>query len=189
MSENPEQNPPAPPVPPPAGWAPPSAPVYGPPPGYPTSGAAYAPPPGSARVPPLHPQPVVPAATGSPALGIVALVLALLAAVGASLLAAGAGAAIAAGAGREIALNASPDLDLSVLAPVRVWVLVGEVSFWIGTVLGVWALAQGTVAIVRRRGRGVGIAAVVVAALGPVIFFTALQIGLAAGFGMSGLSG
>ncbi len=40
---------------------------------------------------------------------------------------------------------------------------------------------QGIIAIVRGAGRGFAIAAVLLAALGPVAFFTAVQIALSAG--------
>ena len=59
------------------------------------------------------------------------------------------------GTGREIALRPMDiDFDWSMLTPVREWVLVGELAFWGGTVLGIWALVQGIIAIVKNRGRG-----------------------------------
>jgi hypothetical protein len=122
-------------------------------------------------------------------------VVALIAALGAAVLAP-IGGAIAAfnigvGTGREIALRPMDiDFDWSILSPVRDWVLLGEISFWVGTVLGIWAVAQGIIAIVTRRGRGAGIAAVVVGALGVVVFAIAVQAfltaGLAAGSGVGG---
>lgn len=196
----------------PAGPAAPGAqPVYAPPPGYaPPHG--YAPPPGYA--PPAGYAPLVgsgPTVTGVPAaasgyplavapdagarrskaLGVVALVLALVAAVGASIFAALASFNIGLGTGREIAMRAlDADFDWSILSPVRDWVLLGEVSFWAGTVLGITALVLGIVAIGTRRGRGVGIAAVVIAALGPVVFGGVVQAFLTAGFTAgSGLGG
>ena len=73
---------------------------------------------------------------------------------------------------------------------MRDWVLMGEVSFWVGTAIGVWALVQGIIAIVKGRGRGAGIAAVVIAALGPIAFGAVVQgfltAGLAAGTGIGG---
>ena len=208
------QNPPA----PPAAWAPPSAAPFGTPtsegpaPGHPGAAAgippgwsappagAYAPPPGYA--PPAG-YPVAPAAVGGAAygaaapakrsgvLGMTALVLALVATVGASLVGAIASFNIGLGAGREISSRAfTGDFDWGVLTPVRDWVLLGEVSFWVGTALGVWALIQGIVAIVTSRGRGAGIAAVVIAALGPIAFGAVVQglltAGLAAGTGIGG---
>ena len=207
------QNPPA----QPAGWAPPGAAPFGTPtseapaPGHPGAAAAipqgwasppagaYAPPPGYA--PPVG-YPVPPAAAsvsayGAPAtakrsaLGLVALALALVATIGASLFAAIASFQIGLGAGREISSRPfTGDFDWSVLTPVRDWVLMGEVSFWVGTAIGVWALVQGIVAVVKGRGRGAGIAAVVIAALGPIAFGAVVQgfltAGLAAGTGIGG---
>lgn len=46
----------------------------------------------------------------------------------------------------------------------------GAASFWhipLGTILGLWALIQGIVAIVQNRGRGAGIAAVAIAFAAP----------------------
>ena len=115
--------------------------------------------------------------------------IALVATVGASISGAIASYRIGLGAGREItARTFDADFDWSILTPVRDWVLLGEVSFWAGTALGVWALVQGIVAIVTARGRGAGIAAVIVAALGPIAFGAVVQgfltAGLAAGTGM-----
>ncbi|EQM78276.1 hypothetical protein L687_17260 [Microbacterium maritypicum MF109] len=71
--------------------------------------------------------------------------------------------------------------DLRVLTPVRDQVLWAELSFWIGTVVGIAAIVLGIVAIAKKRGRGAGIAAVVVAVLASVIFFIALVVALTAG--------
>jgi membrane protein YqaA with SNARE-associated domain len=122
-------------------------------------------------------------------LGVVALVLAFVATVGASILGAIASYRIGLGAGRELTTRTfDTDFDWSILTPVRDWVLLGEVSFWVGTALGVWALVQGIFAIVTARGRGAGIAAVIVAALGPIAFGAVVQgfltAGLTAGTGM-----
>ena len=190
-----------------APWAPPGAAPFGAPAGPPAPhggqgarGAVYAPPAGYAPPPAYAPGPVVAsppgAASGHPpaavanagarragALGVVALVLALLAAVGASVLAAFASFQIGLGTGREIAMRAlDADFDWSILTPVRDWVLLGEISFWAGTVLGIAALVLGIIAIVTRRGRGAGIAAVVIAVLGPVAFGVVVQGFLTAGF-------
>ncbi|HKP08518.1 MAG TPA: hypothetical protein VJU58_14790, partial [Microbacterium sp.] len=170
----------------PQGWSAPPTGAYATPPGY-TAPAGY---------------PVAPAGSGaafaSPApakrsgvLGLTALVLALVATVGASLVGAIASFNIGVGAGREVVSRPfTGDFDWGVLAPVRDWVLLGEVSFWAGTVLGVWALVQGIVAIITARGRGAGIAAVIIAALGPIAFGAVVQgfltAGLAAGSGIGG---
>ncbi len=69
--------------------------------------------------------------------------------------------------------------------PARVWrdwVLLAESAFWVGTALGVWALAQGIIAMVKGRGRGLAIAAVAIAVIGPIAFFVVLQVFLAAGY-------
>ena len=68
---------------------------------------------------------------------------------------------------------------------MRDQVLWAEVSFWAGTALGVFALVAGIIAIVKRRGRGPGIAAVIVAVIAPGIYFgvltTLLSLGASAG--------
>jgi hypothetical protein len=121
----------------------------------------------------------------------VALVVALVATVGAALGAGAAGFGIGLGTGREIAmLPSGRDFDWSMLTPVRDWVLLAETAFWIGTALGIWALVQGVIAVVKDRGRGFAIAAVVIAALGPVVFFVVLQGFLGAGYAAgSGIGG
>ncbi len=206
----PASAPPPPPVPPYVGATPSAygtAAPYGPPPGYgppaaPNSPApAYAPPAGYVRPAqgygPYVPQQTAfppqsaPPAPGGAGLGVIAFVLALIAAVGASIAGAVAAFNVGRGTGREIALQpTSTDFDWSLLAPVREWVLFGEIAFWVGTVLGTWALVQGIVATVKNRGRGWGIAAIVVAVLGPMAFAIGLQafavLGLAAGAAVSG---
>jgi hypothetical protein len=127
----------------------------------------------------------------SSVLGVVALALAIIATVGASVLGAIASFRIGLGAGRELTSRPlDADFDWSILAPVREWVQLGEVAFWVGTALGVWALVQGVVAIVTARGRGAGIAAVIIAALGPIAFGAVVQgfltAGLTAGTGIGG---
>jgi len=166
---------------PPQQNAPHSAPAQAPTP------HTYAPPPGYAP-PPQGYGPYVPTRpAASPArgsgLGIVAFALAVIAAIGATVLGSLAGFNIGQGAGREIALQPmSVDFDWSILTPVREWVLWGELAFWAGTILGTWAIVQGIVAIVKDRGRGWGIAAVVVAVIGPVAFAIGVQTFLVAGF-------
>lgn len=127
-------------------------------------------------------------------LGVVALVLAVVATIGASILSATTGAIAAFEAARR-AFETSPlgleefstDQLLAFLSPVRELVLWAEIGFWAGTILGIWALVQGIIAIVTRRGRGLGIAAVVIAALGPLLFASVVStavlgaIGAAAG--------
>lgn len=163
---------PVPPAAPHGGYAPPAG--YGPAP----YAAPYVPAVG------YGPAPAAPA-PGTSTLGLVALLLALGAAALVPITAAVAAFNVGLGTGRELVLSpSSAGFDWSILTPVRDWVLLGEISFWAGTALGVWALVQGIVAIVRRRGRGQGIAAVVLAGLGPVLFAIALQVAL--GVGLAG---
>ncbi|MCR2812194.1 hypothetical protein NQ166_05890 [Microbacterium sp. zg.Y1090] len=171
------------PVPPassgPSGWQPGAPAPYG---AYPAPGfvAPYTAP----GAPRTGMQP--PAPDGTNTLGILALVLALVGAVGAGIVAVMSCAPI----GEVLALQqgATPmatGFDLAMLAPVRGEVLATEVAFWSGTVLGTWGFVQGIVAIARRRGRGAGIAAVVVAAVGPVIFGVAAALSFSLGVAAS----
>ena len=132
-----------------------------------------------------------PAPVRSGTLGVVALVAGILALVVAPIVAGIASYRIGLGVGREFALRPSAaSFDWTLLSPVRDWVLLGEVSFWAGTALGVWAIVQGIVAIVKKRGRGAGIAAVVVAVLGPIAFGIVVNAwilgGVAAGSSLGG---
>jgi len=124
-----------------------------------------------------------PRTSGGSVLGVVAFVLAVIAAVGATILGSIAGYNVGVGTARNFLTDAANiDFDWSILTPVRGWVLLGELSFWGGTVLGIWALVQGIIAIVKNHGRGWGIAAVVIAVIGPIAFATGVQAFLAAGF-------
>lgn len=130
-----------------------------------------------------------PAKTGT--LGLVALIAGILAFIGSTIAVSIAAYQIGLGVGEELAARPLvAEFDWGILSPVRDWVLLGEVSFWVGTVLGIWALVQGIVAMVTSRGRGLGIAAVVCAVFAPVAFAIALNvflsIGFAAGFGIGG---
>ncbi len=161
------------------------------------AGGRYAPPPGYALAPapvapygnPLRPAdspygvPVAgPPPTTSASLGVIAFALSLVAAVGTSIVAGVAAYRVGLGAGRRLFDDAMVgSFDWSFLTPVRGDVLWAEIAFWTGTILGVWALVQGIIAIAKRRGRGFGIAAVVIACLGPVVFGVVVQILLAAG--------
>lgn len=106
----------------------------------------------------------------------------ILAAVAAFRIGAGTGA-------RLVDRPPASEFDLSILSPVRDWVLVGELSFWIGTVLGIWAIVQGIVAIARNRGRAPGVVAVVVAVLAPIVFAVATVLALGAGIEAGGFTG
>jgi hypothetical protein len=121
---------------------------------------------------------------------VVALVAGVVAGVAVPVVAAIAAWQIGFGAGVQLPLL-SPEAGFSwaVLTPVRDWVLLGEAAFWVGTVLGIWALSQGIVAIAKARGRTAGIIAVILACLAPIFFGIAVQAGLSAGFAASGLGG
>lgn len=167
--------PPAPPVAPPYATIPnaPAAAYPAAPPGaYQVPVGGYASPAGTYTAPDTTVRP-------SGLFGTIALVLSLLAAVVAPIIAGIAAFEI----GRVLpqGVTTSTAEDLSVLSPARDQVLWAELSFWIGTILGITAIVLGIIAIAKRRGRGTGIAAVVVAVLGAVIFFIVLVGALAAG--------
>lgn len=178
MSDPQHPVPPAPHPPGPPPTAPPVAPYSGP----------YAAP----YLAPVHPQyasAVAPPARASNMLGIVAVIVAGLAAI-TPILAAVAAFRIGADTGaRLVDRPPASEFDLSILSPVRDWVLVGELSFWIGTVLGIWAIVQGIVAIARNRGRAPGVVAVVVAVLAPIVFAVATVLALGAGIEAGGFTG
>lgn len=169
-----------------AAWPAPPAGAYAPPPGYaPAQGYTAAP---VAASVPAYGTPA--AVKRSGVLGVVALALALVATIGAGVVGAIASFRIGLGAAHEMTSRPlSADFDWSILTPVRDWVLLGEIAFWVGTALGVWALVQGVVAIVTARGRGAGIAAVVIAALGPFAFGAAVQGFLTAGLAAGAIGG
>lgn len=112
-------------------------------------------------------------------LGILALVLAVVAAVVTPIIAGISGFEI----GRRLPDGfdtTSPDF-LSVLSPARDQVLWAEISFWIGTILGIAAIVIGIIAIRKKQARGAAIAALVIAALGPIIFWVVLLVTLSTG--------
>ncbi|WP_203137934.1 hypothetical protein [Microbacterium sp. JZ31] len=126
-----------------------------------------------------------PAARPSAALGTVALILSLVAAIGASVVLAVALAAIGAGVGPRLQ-TIVPGTGLEILTPVRDMVLVAEIAVWVAGALGIWALIQGIVAVVKRRGRGAGIAAIVISAVGPFLAGIAAFVGAVLGIAGSG---
>lgn len=131
---------------------------------------------------PWQPRP----ASRTAGLGIVAFVVAAIAGILAPVLGAVAGFAIGEGLGAELGdVPATADFDLAILAPVRGLVLVAEITFWAGTVFGIWGLTQGIIAAVKGQGRGWAIAAIVVATLGPIVYgtlvYVLLFLGVAAG--------
>lgn len=121
-------------------------------------------------------------------LGTLSLVLAIVAAVVSPIVAAVAGFEIGVRIPSGIDTN-SPDF-LATLSPARDQVLWAEIAFWAGTVLGVAAIVIGILGIARRRGRGKGIAALVVAIIAPVVFWivlvVAIAVGTASGFAPAG---
>jgi hypothetical protein len=117
----------------------------------------------------------------SPTLGIVAFALSILAAVVASVIAGAAGYQIGFTLPTVVQQIDGTTNDLSFLAPVREQVLMGEVSFWLGTLAGIAAIVLGIMAIVKRAGRAWGITALIIGVLGPVIFFTVLGVTLGIG--------
>jgi len=127
----------------------------------------------------LSPPP--PARRGRP-MGTWALLLSIVAAVLAPAVGGFAAFRVARGAGPGLTTMSSDAIDWRVLSPVRDLVLVGEIAFWSGTVIGVVALALGIAATALGAGRGPGIAAIVVSALGPIVFGVFVAFAIVAGF-------
>lgn len=159
----------------PAGGYGQTAPPAAPPGAYQVPVGGYAAPSGAYAVPETASKP-------SGVLGFLALGLSLLAAVVMPVI----GGVNAFEIGRRIPQGISTASDLRIFSPARDQVLWAELSFWGGTVLGIAAIVLGIIAIRKRQGRGAGIAALIVAVLGAVIFFvavfTAFAIGGAAGY-------
>ena len=183
---DPQLPPPVPNVPaaPPAYQPPPTAPAYGTHPAapvYQTPPGAYGAPVGGYSAPAGGYQAPEPAQPKSPLLGIIAVLLAAVAAVLAPLLSGIAGYQI--GSGMPSILQDMDNVgdDLSFLAPVRDQVLWGEIGFWVGTLTGIAAIVLGIMAIAQRKGRGWGIAALIVGVIAPIIFFMVLFISISAG--------
>ncbi|MDQ1121676.1 hypothetical protein [Microbacterium trichothecenolyticum] len=113
----------------------------------------------------LTPPPAVPRGRR---LGTWALILSLIATV----LASAVGGLLA----FRIVSRVAPDLQTAatiearMFSPVRDLVLAGEITFWAATVIGLAAFVLGIVATARNAARGAGIAAIVVSALGPLVF-------------------
>lgn len=153
-----------------------------PPPVPPVPPVPQAPPPGAYRVPvggyrmPVGgyaaPSPVRP----SRATGALALVAALIATLVAPGLAGVFSLLIGLAVPVEELLSVDGDLVIAALSPVRVETLWAEIIFWLGTALGLFAIVGGIIAVARRRGRGLGIAAIVIAAIGPGIFFVSVSV-------------
>lgn len=179
------------PVPPPApltGIAPPvpqpetfGAPMPGAqPPAYAAPAGAYSVPQGGYTAPAQAYQPIR-REPGPRAIGVLSFLLALIAAIATPILAGYAGFEIGLGVPSSASqIMANPE-SLAFLSPVREQVLWAEIAFWTGTGLGLVALILGIVAIARRRGRGFGIAGLVISVIAPVIFFTVLSVALTLG--------
>ena len=118
-------------------------------------------------------------------LGLLALILALVAAVVTPIIVGINAFAIGRILPPGISANSG---DLSIFSPARDLVLWAELSFWTGAILGIAAIVIGIIAIRRKQGRGAGIAALVVAVLAAVIFFLVLVVALGAG-SAAGLAG
>ncbi|MDY0984386.1 hypothetical protein SOM10_10800 [Microbacterium sp. CFBP9023] len=162
-------------------------PAYqGAPPSYQGAPAPQAAPPGAYQVPVggyaapagAYQTPVI-AEKKSGLLGILALVLAIVAAVVTPIVAGIMGFEI----GRRLpgGLDTTAPDFLSILSPARDQVLWAEISFWTGTILGIAAIVIGIIAIRKKQARGAGIAALVVAVLGPIIFWVVLLVTLSTG--------
>lgn len=144
----------------------PNGPVFAAPHAAPPVGTLLTPPPPSRRGRPL---------------GTWALALSVVAAVLAPAVGGFAAFRSARGAAPGLTTMSSNGFDWRVLSPVRELVLLGEVAFWTGTAIGITALVLGIVAIVRRSGRGAGIAGLVLSVLGPIFFAVLTAIAIVAG--------
>ncbi|MCS3443627.1 hypothetical protein [Microbacterium phyllosphaerae] len=148
------------------------APQAAPPGAYQVPVGGYAAPSGTYQAPPTEQK-------RSGLLGILALVFAIIAAVVTPI--------IAGAAGFEIGHRIPGGLDttdpdfLSILSPARDQVLWAEIAFWTGTILGIAAIVIGILAIRKKQARGAGIAALVVAVLGPIFFWVVLLVTISAG--------
>lgn len=144
-----------------------------PPPGRPPVPPFAAP--GAATLPRAYAEALTVRAPASRGLGIAALVLGAVAAAVAPLVGGWAAFVAAAGTSQEWDGSTASAWSWSMFTPVREWFLVGEIAFWVGTAVGIWALAQGIVAVASGRGVAAGAIGIVLAVLGPVIF--ALAVG------------
>lgn len=118
-------------------------------------------------------------------LGVTALVFGLIAAVVAPALAVVGFIPVASPLREKIATTGHLFDDLSWLTPVASWELLIEVSLYVGTIAGILAIALGIGAIARRQGRGQGITAIVLGAVGPVVFTLVAVVTILTGFDAS----
>ncbi len=118
---------------------------------------------------------------GKKTLGVVALVFGLVASFGSAILA----LALAGPAARKLveyqnengAFSDFGDIDLSYFSSVRDSVLWLEVSLYAGTIAGIAAIVLGIIAIAQRKGRGLGVTALILGIVGPLIWAIGASIG------------
>ncbi len=158
---------------------PPPPEPYNPPP---TRSEAHAAPGGYAApaYTPEHRAPV------SKKLGIIAFVASVLAVVVGAILAyvagvqtGGLGQYVDPSTGQVDAESLPPGAEQSAIAVAALSVA----AFVVYGILGLWGFIQGIIAAVKNRGRGWGIAAIVIAVLGGIVVVTALGVGAAVGVG------
>lgn len=122
-------------------------------------------------------------------LGILALILAGVAAIVIPIIAGIAGYEIGLRIPSGIGAIDTSDPDfLATLSPARTQVLWAEVAFWVGTVIGIAAIVVGILAIVKRQRRALGIVGLILAVLGAGIYWIVLISALTAG-AAAGLAG
>lgn len=153
--------------------APQGVPVQAPPGAYQVPVGGYAVPQGGYIAPQTAPQ-----ASGG-FLGVLALILGAIAAIAIPIVAGIAGFEIGVRVPSGIDTN-DPDL-LRTLSPARTQVLWAEISFWVGTALGIAAIVVGILSIVKKQRRGLGITGLVLAVLGSGIFWLVMLITLSLG--------
>lgn len=142
--------------------------------------SAYSPPPAA----PAYAPATTARPKGRPGLGVVAFVVALVGTVAGSILAYAGGLQIGplAAYSTDGTTTISPD-DLT--PALQQALITGSVllvvAFGVMAVLALWALVQGIIAAVKNRGRGWGIAAIVVAVISWLPVVTLLGLGTAAG--------
>ncbi|WP_314456540.1 hypothetical protein [uncultured Microbacterium sp.] len=119
-------------------------------------------------------------------LGIIAFVVSVLAVVVGAILAfvagvqtGGLGQYVDSSTGQVDPESLPPGAEQSAIAVAALSVA----AFVVYGILGLWGFIQGIIAAVKNRGRGWGIAAIVIAVLGGIIVITALGVGAAVGVG------
>jgi len=117
-------------------------------------------------------------------LGVLAFVCALLAAVALPVVAGVLALRIGMLVPIDDLITASGDFVIAALAPARTQTLWAEIAFWLATAAGLSAIILGIIAVARRRGRGFGIAALVIAVLGPGVFFLLVTVLYGLGYGL-----